>query len=439
MGKSNEVDKKRENTIFFVLLFWVFLGAKAIPLFYFVFGLSIFYWAVKRAYVDLLIGFVLVLVLADSFQAELNVFYNIRYIYILFLFVVVILNKKVFLPFITVHYAFVPFLFLVVICSFFNENVFLSLQKGLSYTLLFFTIPQYVQYFLRTKLQDKFYKKLIFLYTLILLSGLFCIILYRPFVFSRIDFRYNGLFSNPNGLGLFCTIALMTFILIKEYNHEVFTPIVNYLFIFGISASLLLSGARISIIGSLFFITIYIVQKKRFFFLVMPIYLIGSFIFVFNIQFQDIAVLLGMQKYFRIESIAKGSGRYVAWNYGYSKINMETILGKGFGYTEQLFFNARNELSKFGHQGNAHNSFLTIWLDTGLLGLFYFIIGFFSIFLKTFKRSFIVLPIFIIIGFTGFLESWLCGSLNAFTFQLLIIFTLLYSNTFFLVGFNENS
>ena len=45
------------------------------------------------------------------------------------------------------------------------------------------------------------------------------------------------------------------------------------------------------------------------------------------------------------------------------------------GATELLYKENYQLLSRLGHQGNAHNSFLTIWYDTGIIGLLGFITG----------------------------------------------------------------
>jgi O-antigen ligase len=435
--QSNETSMSGKNTIFFVMLLWVIFAFIEPPLFYVLFGFSVIYWAANRAYIDLFVGFILVLILGDNFHSQLKVFNEIRYIYLLAMLVIIIVNNKQFLPYAKVHYLFFPFLFVALICSLFNDNIFLSFQKSISYALLFFIIPQYIHYHLRNGLQNDFFKKLINTYLLLLYSGFILIFFYRPFVFSRVEFRYNGLMGNPNGLGLFCTLALMSYVLIKEYYPEVFNPLIKFLFIFGIAASLILSDSRTSILSSLFFITIYALQKKNYSFLILPVYLIGTFILVFNIQIQDIVALLGIQKYFRLETLNTGSGRFVAWNYAYSNIQSNILLGKGMGYTEQLFQKAAEFEEIKGSQGNAHNSFLTIWLDTGLFGLSYFLLGFYAIIRKAYHRSFLIIPVMVVIGITGFYESWLSASLSAFTFQLIIMLTLFTSDTFF-KGSNEN-
>ena len=130
---------------------------------------------------------------------------------------------------------------------------------------------------------------------------------------------------------------------------------------------------------------------------------------------------VGLESSVRLETLENASGRYVAWKFLLNKIDYPNIFfGNGLGSTELLFKKNYSFLSRLGHEGNAHNSFLTIWYDTGFLGLlsfFYFII--YSAFSsKNFTRT---IPIFLGVFISAFYESWLSASLNPFTIILLLL------------------
>lgn len=74
----------------------------------------------------------------------------------------------------------------------------------------------------------------------------------------------------------------------------------------------------------------------------------------------------------------------------------------------------------------AHNSYLTFWLDTGLVGLISFMIGLMFTFIKAAQKSTLAIPILYSILFSNYYESWLTASLNPFTIQLLFILTIIY-------------
>ena len=139
----------------------------------------------------------------------------------------------------------------------------------------------------------------------------------------------------------------------------------------------------------------------------------------------QLSTFLGIQDYLRIETLNEGSGRFVAWNFAINNIESVFFLGGGYGYTELIFKKFFWELSSLGHQGNAHNSYLTIWLDTGLIGLSLFIIGMIRTSLTAFSKSRYALPIIYSMLFSANFESWLAASLNPFTSLFLILLTIL--------------
>jgi O-antigen ligase len=78
-----------------------------------------------------------------------------------------------------------------------------------------------------------------------------------------------------------------------------------------------------------------------------------------------------------------------------------------------------------GHQGNAHNSYITFWLDTGIFGVLAYVVGIISAAVKGLRRSVFGMPVLYAVLFSSFFESWLTASLNPFTIQLLLIITIL--------------
>jgi O-antigen ligase len=90
----------------------------------------------------------------------------------------------------------------------------------------------------------------------------------------------------------------------------------------------------------------------------------------------------------------------------------------------------QQKLNDLGHQGNVHNSYLTLWLNTGIIGLFLFARGFLLSFIKASKNTRIAFPVMFTVLFSANFESWMTASLNPITIQLLIILTILTSPEF---------
>jgi O-antigen ligase len=84
-------------------------------------------------------------------------------------------------------------------------------------------------------------------------------------------------------------------------------------------------------------------------------------------------------------------------------------------------------LSKLGHQGGIHNSFLTFWMDQGLIGLVIYLRSFILLFIQGAQKTRLAFPAMFAISFTAYFESWLVASLSAFAFLAMFIFTIVTS------------
>ena len=156
-----------------------------------------------------------------------------------------------------------------------------------------------------------------------------------------------------------------------------------------------------------------------------------SIIFLYDQIFELIIraiEILGLDNYFRKDTLLEGSGRVIAWSFAWQEIQSSSssfTFGKGFNYTETLFKDNFHLLSRRGHLGNAHQSFLTFWLDTGLIGVVLYFVGLIVTFIKAGKNSVLAWPIFYALIFSVSFESWLTASLNPFTIILIMILTVM--------------
>ncbi|HMC97061.1 MAG TPA: O-antigen ligase family protein, partial [Flavobacteriales bacterium] len=132
---------------------------------------------------------------------------------------------------------------------------------------------------------------------------------------------------------------------------------------------------------------------------------------------------LGLQDYFRLETLEDGSGRYFAWHFTWGHIQKYFVFGGGFGNDERIMRKFRLYLESMGHQGGVHNSYLSIWLNLGIVGLLVYLRSFFLLFFKASKMVPMSLAVMFSVLFSIMYESWLMGSLNPYTILLLIIMT----------------
>ena len=190
--------------------------------------------------------------------------------------------------------------------------------------------------------------------------------------------------------------------------------------------SLLLSGARSSLIAVIIF---YVFIRL---FKISPFIGIISFILIVFISqyisnnIEQIVISLGLEKTFRVDTLKDASGRLIAWDFAWEHIQKNFFVGRGINYCDYLFKENQEMLSIRGHQGHAHNSYLTFWLDTGLIGLSLFIVPFIMLFYKMSKTSVLAIPALLAILFSNQFESWLTSSLNPFTIQILMFMAVIF-------------
>ena len=322
---------------------------------------------------------------------------------------------------------FLPFLIFSILSTLWSTDTFTAFQKSLSYGVVFFLIPVF---YLNGKHENPHFNQvMVYLFTTLLLAGL---IIHQFFpLFTTLVGRYRGLLGNPNGLGIFLTLLFaISFPIIKASEGKIDRRLI-WLFYGSFLASLIMSSSRTALFSVVIF---FIFNRLRYFTNAFTIVVFLFFIIgyeYFLIQLPQLIGFFGLEEYFRIETLEEGSGRFVAWNFAWERIQDVFFVGGGFGHTEFVFDLYSDQLSKLGHQGNAHNSYLTIWLDTGLIGIVLFLFGLVRAIANSVAGSSYTLPIMYGVLFSTFFESWLSASLNPFTSLFLISLTsLAVANSF---------
>ena len=376
----------------------------------------------------LLWSFIVLLILITLSDSRLGLFsiatpLKVALIFALFLGNLrVYLTGKVEIPF---YKYFIPFFTIAVLSVIAANTESGRILKTVTYLLNLALIPFLVAraYCYSSKEFLKF-----FLYTVlgILLTGL----VLKLIGFGGVTFvRYRGLLGNPNGLGLFTLFTAISFRIITYYHRDIMKRKHLWLAWGIILASLFLSNSRNSMIslGIFFIFSSNLFKYKRFLQLGTAAIAVISFSFLSQQAFQIISAY-DLQEQLRVESLEdmqSGSGRKIAHDFAKQYISNNFWFGEGIGTTEQVFKEFGRELSDEGHQGNAHNSFFTIWMDTGVIGLVLFCLAWFIIFLKAEKLTGFGFPIMLTVAFSAYYESYLAAFLNPFTTLLLVILSLL--------------
>ncbi|MBL7983267.1 MAG: O-antigen ligase family protein [Flavobacteriales bacterium] len=405
-------------------LIWIMAAVFAGPIVFALLPLSILFIRSREMWPEMFFGFLLVLVLSDVAKdafVSMNVFKSAKNTYIVVLAVVFFLHREHFAPYARVFDLFLPFFLFSIIPLIFSNTILVGIQKTLSYALLYLIVPNFVLYNFRRSGWE-FIRNLIWFMVVILLAGLVTY-LYGDW-YSHVNGRFRGLFGNPNGLGIFCYLTLVLVTVAISINRGLFA-FYEKAIIYGVILYFLFSsGSRASTTAVLIFLVFHRLVARSpslGFVLFLAALGVGE---VVSSNLPAIVEALGLEKYFRLRTLESGSGRYFAWEFAWIHIQDYFVLGGGFGNDEFIFRKHRFYLWRMNHQGGVHNSYLSFWLDVGIVGLLIYLRSFLLMFIKASKAVPMSLAVMFSTLFSIMYESWLVGSLNPFTIVLLTTMTL---------------
>lgn len=405
---------------------WFIAGFVFSPLLFALIPMVLFSLKASNKFEIFLLGFWVTLIFSDARGAfESAALVKIMYILILLYYAYI---NGIIIKINTFYKSFIPFIGLSIISLAFSPVIFTSLQKTLSYFLIILIIPGFISFLL---LKNKLSLLLGLVYTgaLVLLVG-FVLWPIAP-DFATYAGRFSGLFGNPNGLGIFSVLFLILWRIIHYYYPFLFSKRDTYLINALIIASVIFAASRGALLSATMFYALdYSVRKKNPFIVVGVVLVFISFFFIENIV--GWLYSIGLGEYLRAQTLETGSGRVVAIEFAWEQIQLNPVFGKGFGYSEYWFHLDEIEevLNLLNHQGNTHNTYLTILMDTGFVGLTAFIAAWGAFFAKAVKSSPYGVAVLIIVLFSSNVEAWLAASLNPFTIILIIILTLLTDKIF---------
>ena len=378
---------------------------------------------------ELLMGFVFILIISDSYVPMLAFAKGTKNIYIAMMIIHFLFKTNEFYPLTRLYQLFFPFFIYSLFTIFlsYDEPFFIvGTQKTISYFFGFLIIPNYIAKLCLEK-GIEFLKRFLLFCFLALVIG-FILKYAAPAIAHISTGRYRGVMGNPNGVGLLAVLVFIVFTIIKEYFPVLFSKNEKRLMYGAIFLSVLLSGSRSSIAAILiFFINKKIYERDAFLgFISFTLFLFA--IYFANLYKVEIITSLGLQEFMRVDTLEEASGRYIAWDFAWKEIQQNFFIGKGWEYNEYFMQQHFSQLSDLGHQGGVHNSFLSFWMDQGFIGLLLYLRSFFLIFMKGAKKTKFAFPIMFTFIFTAIFESWLVASLSVFAFLGIMIFTIITSD-----------
>lgn len=302
-----------------------------------------------------------------------------------------------------------------------NFNM-IGLQKLLSYALVIWVVPVFL-FLIFEKGEGLIFSRQIivtfaFLYVIsIVLSRL------NPFYFAQFG-RFNGIHRNPNGVGIFSTLFIMNIYILREKFKDIFSKKVFYLIIGVFVFCIVLSGSRNAMISLGIFALFSVLRIKLVLGFLIVLIFASSYQFIL-MQIESLILSSNLENELRLDTLSYASGRIYIWQACWMEIQNNYWLGHGFSYEEYSKWDRAyyKILPMLIHNyGNIHNSYLTIWLNTGLLGLMAFLFGIIRYVIKFQFKSKLLAPFIFGAFFLAFFESYLVASLNPYTWQLWFAF-----------------
>ena len=417
----------REDFAFLLLvILWVlatnFLG----PVIFALLPLSVFVLRGREQFAEIMFGFLIVLILSDidPMFVAMRRLKTAKYAYIIALAMIVIIDRRRFVPLAGLFPIFLPFFaysFLPLVAS---GSPITGFSKTVSYALLYLVVPNFVLYNFRVQGWE-FIRNFIYFVLVVLFSSY--LMLYVNPRWVSIAGRYKAYFGNPNALGIFSMLMFMLVYLATSIKKDLFSNTAKWLILASFMYFLIKCGSRTSLTATVMFLLFSRIFAIAPFFGFIAFILFLAIVEYVSSNLATIAYALGLQNYLRVETLEDGSGRYFAWNFAWNQINDGGffLFGGGFGNDEYIMRQHYPYPRSQGHHGGVHNSYLTMWFNTGIMGILIYFRSFILMFVKASKHTPVAFAVMISVMFSSLYESWLNGSLNPFTIILLFIMTLI--------------
>lgn len=207
----------KDNIQLYILFsVWLIVGIYADTLSYGLIPLCMLFMYRKKMFEELILGFLFILILSDSLDDSLSFAKNLKNIYIVILAVFFFFDTNNFQPLNKLYKIFFPFFifaFCITLLSVNESFFYTSLQKTISFILLFMILPNFFTKLYREN-GEAFLRRFVFFVITFLLIGFLLKYSGSDFVYLE-NGRYRGVLGSPNGLGLYGVLAFVFFLCVE--------------------------------------------------------------------------------------------------------------------------------------------------------------------------------------------------------------------------------
>ncbi|MFC3414179.1 O-antigen ligase family protein [Algoriphagus hitonicola] len=238
--------------------------------------------------------------------------------------------------------------------------------------------------------------------------------------------RFKGLMNNPNGLGLLLMFFYPILDLLQKRNNFLKPNRGSLIVKVVIFVMLFLSGSRTAMLAILIYQTsIWLFDSKRLlipFLLVLPplLYVVSTADLI------EILSSFGFQEELRLDTLSTASGRTEVWVVAWEEVLQHPIFGQGMMYDNYFVDGYRS--ANIGENAARHwygvwNSYLSLLLNVGFIGLALYLLFLFRCFQRSTDKK-LAFGFLLLILSSAVTESWMAASMNAFTPLLFLYFAM---------------
>lgn len=251
-------------------------------------------------------------------------------------------------------------------------------------------------------------------FTVIIYLAINIILMFLPSELTYLVGRFRGLAGNPNGLALILMFSYALLSLLEKRKEITFKKGFFLTFKAAIFFVIFYTGSRTALLSLIAFEFLLWYRKYSVLTFVMI-----SVLFFFFTFFIDIDFLNNSQNisFFRYDSLINASGRTEVWPVAWEEVKNAPFFGNGFLYDK--YFIKDYVSTNIGENAPRHwagvwNSYLSLLLNVGFIGLIAYAYFFIQFFRKSHYKNLAIAFVTLCL-LSAVTESWMAASMNPFT------------------------
>ena len=251
-------------------------------------------------------------------------------------------------------------------------------------------------------------------FTVIIYLAINIILMFLPSEFTYLVGRFRGLAGNPNGLALILMFSYALLSLLEKRKEITFKKGFFLTFKVAVFFMIFYTGSRTALLSLIAFELLLWYRKYSVLTFVMISVLFFFFTFFIDTDFLNNSQNISFLRY---DSLINASGRTEVWPVAWEEVKNAPFFGNGFLYDK--YFIKDYVSTNIGENAPRHwagvwNSYLSLLLNVGFIGLIAYAYFFIQFFRKSHYKNLAIAFVTLCL-LSAVTESWMAASMNPFT------------------------